>query len=178
MIEITGWQLKNLEVFYIFEREDHKAGIKTWINKDNKFNGKYMKVPSLTNNDAFASEVIELIQSFPEVLLKRNTTETVLKKIEFDIDVEKQIPFTRKLFEELGEKLKGTGISISMIDHLQYRERYTFTRNQEKVVIDFEYNKEGFFGRVIPLLSQTDSKVLLLDIFEKVNLLKTDNYAL
>jgi len=178
MIEITGWQLKNLEVFYIFEREDHKAGMKTWINKDNKFNGKYMKVPSLTNNDAFASEVIELIQSFPEVLLKRNTTETVLKKIEFDIDVEEQFPFTRNLFEDLGEKLEGTGISISMIDHLQYRERYTFTRNQEKVVIDFEYNKEGFFGRVIPLLSQTDSKVLLLDIFEKVNLLKTDDHAL
>jgi hypothetical protein len=178
MIEITGWQLKNLEVFYIFEREDHKAGIRTWINKDNKFNGKYMKVPSLTNNDAFASEVIELIQSFPEVLLKRNTTETVLKKIEFDIDVEEQFPFTRNLFEDLGEKREGTGISISMIDHLQYRERYTFTRNQEKVVIDFEYNKEGFFGRVIPLLSQTDSKVLLLDIFEKVNLLKTDDHAL
>jgi len=178
MIEITGWQLKNLEVFYIFEREDHKAGIKTWINKDNKFNGKYMKVPSLTNNDAFASEVIELIQSFPDVLLKRNTTETVLKKIEFDIDVEEQFPFTRNLFDDLEEKLEGTGISISTIDHLQYRERYTFTRNPEKAMIDFEYNKDGFFGRVIPLLNQTDSKVLLLDIFEKVNLLKTDNHAL
>lgn len=178
LIEITGWQLKNLEVFYIFNREDHKAGVKTWINKENKFNGKYMKVPSLTNNDAFASEVMELIQSFPNVLLKRNTTETVLKKIEFDIDVEEQFPFTRNLLDDLEEKLEGTGIAISDIEHLQYRERYTFTRNQEKALIDFEYNNNGFFGRVIPLLNQTDSKGLLLDIFDKINMLKTDNHAI
>ncbi|MBK6964931.1 MAG: ATP-binding domain-containing protein [Bacteroidales bacterium] len=172
LIEITGWQLKNLEVFYIFNREDHKAGFKTWINNENKFNGKFMKVPSLTNNDAFSLEVMELIQSFPDVILKRNTSETILKKIEFDIDVEEQFPFTRNLFDDIEKQLEGTGIEVSDINHLQYRERFTFIRNQEKAIIDFEYNKNGFFGRVLPIINQSDRKGLLLDIFERVNMLK------
>lgn len=177
-IEISGWQKKNLEVFYTFEREGATAGFKTWINKESKFNGKFMKVPSLTNNETFAAEVEDLIRIIPNVILKRNTADTVLSKVEFDIDVEEQFPFTRNLFDDLKKQLEGTLIGISDINHFQYRERYTFIRNQENAVIDFEYNKNGFFGRVIPVINQTDSKRLLLDIFDKVNLLKTYNHAI
>ncbi len=176
-MEVTGWSKKNLEVFYQFKREEKLAGFKTWINKDNVFNGKFLKVPSLTNNGDFSNEIESLVLNLPNVSITRNTSETILSKIEFDMELEEQFPFTHNLFDDLDELFSGSPIYIDNIDHQQYKERYTFKRNQETAVIDFEYKKTGFFGRVVPIPNQTNSQVLLAEILEQLQILKQEEHA-
>lgn len=177
-IEISEWHKKNLEIFYQFRREESTAGFKTWINKDYKFNGKYMIVPSLTNNEVFAKDVEELLRNLQMVVLKRQTSDTILDKIIFDNNIEEQFPFTRNLFDDLCNQLTGKGIVVENVDHYNYRERYTLTRGSEKVVLDFEYDKKGFFGRVLPLTSQSNSTTLLAGITELIKQLKDRTNAI
>jgi len=176
-IEITGWQKKNLEVFYQFNREGLNAGFKTWINKDFKFNGKFMIVPSLTNDEVFAKDIEELFRNLPMVVLKRHTSDTILDKIIFDNDIEEQFPFTKNLFDDLCDQLTGSGIVVENINHQNYRERYTLVKGSEKVIMDFEYDKKGFFGRVLPLTSQSNSNILLAEITEIIKQLKNRTNA-
>lgn len=177
-IEISEWHKKNLEIFYQFRREESTAGFKTWINKDYKFNGKYIIVPSLTNNEVFAKDVEELLRNLQMVVLKRQTSDTILDKIIFDNNIEEQFPFTRNLFDDLCNQLTGKGIVVENVDHYNYRERYTLTRGSEKVVLDFEYDKKGFFGRVLPLTSQSNSTTLLAGITELIKQLKDRTNAI
>jgi hypothetical protein len=68
------------------------------------------------------------------------------------------------LFDDLILLFKETDITIEVIKHLHYKERYTFKRNQESGTIDFEYNGDGFFGRIVPIENQINSPQLLIDI--------------
>jgi hypothetical protein len=74
------------------------------------------------------------------------------------------------LFEE-------TDITIDSIEHHQYKERYTFKRNNEKAVVDFEYKKNGFFGRVVPIQNMTNSQSLLSSIKTALQTFKQEEYA-
>jgi hypothetical protein len=72
---------------------------------------------------------------------------------------------------------KGTDITIDNIEHHQYKERYTFKRNRELAVVDFEYKKNGFFGRVVPIQTQTNSQLLISDIQTALLTFKQEEYA-
>ena len=163
-IEIVGWEKKNLEIFYYFKRENETAAIKTWVNKHDKFNGKFSKLVSNSNNDTFFTEMESLLIHLPNVSIKRNTVETIISKITFDLDVEEKYPFTKNLFDDLILSFTNYDISIDDLEHLQYKERYTFKRNQEVAVVDFEYNGSGFFGRIMPIQNQSNSPKLLSHI--------------
>lgn len=173
-IEIVGWEKKNLEVFYYFKRENETAAIKTWVNKDNKFNGKFSKLVSNSNSDAFFTEMESLLIHLPNVSIKRNMAETIISKIIFDLDVEEKYPFTKNLFDDLISSFTNYDISIDDLEHLQYKERYTFKRNQEVAVVDFEYNGSGFFGRIIPNQKQSNSPQLLSHIQTVIQTLKKE----
>jgi hypothetical protein len=157
-------EMRGFEVLYIFKREDKTAGVKTWFKGDGVFNGKFQKHPSQTNNGEFYIEVEALLNKLSNVAIKRNTTETIIGKIEFEFELEEKFPFTHSLFDDLGLLFSNTSISIVELEHMQYKERYTFRRFQEKATVDFEYGDNGFFGRVLPILSKTDSKDLLSNI--------------
>lgn len=163
-IEIVGWEKKNLEIFYYFKRENETAAIKTWVNKDDKFNGKFSKLVSNSNSDTFFTEMESLLIHLPNVSIKRNTVETIISKIIFDLDVEEKYPFTKNLFDDLISSFINYDISIVDLEHFQYKERYTFKRNQEVAVVDFEYNGSGFFGRIMPIQKQSNSQMLISDI--------------
>ncbi|MFH1121907.1 MAG: AAA family ATPase [Bacteroidota bacterium] len=171
-IDIIGWEQKNLEIFYKFGREGNTAGFKTWINKDTIFNGKFLKVSSLTNNEEFANEVDGYIRNFSPVIMKRNTTEIILQDIEFEIAIEEQYPFLRILYDDLTALLAGKEIAVESIKHMQYRERYTFSKGGYKLLLDFEYDSAGFFGRVLPVKKQSDNGLLLSEISEVITELK------
>ena len=68
------------------------------------------------------------------------------------------------LYLDLQDALNGHRISIGLLEHLNYRDRYTFERSGEKVVLDIEYDGQGFFGRVVPLINPTPSALLLSDL--------------
>jgi tRNA A37 threonylcarbamoyladenosine biosynthesis protein TsaE len=175
-IEITGWQKKNSEVFYFFKREGETAALKTWLNKDLVFNGRYQAIPSTTNSDSLLKAVESLVKVLPNVSIKRNTTESIFTKIEFDLEVEEKLPFTKNLFDDLNAALGKTEIVIDELEHQPFRERYTFKRGTEEAVIDFEYNGNGFFGRVVPL-RRTNSTTLLHDIQAVLQTFKHAEYA-
>jgi len=171
-IEVVGWEKKNLEITYHFKRESHVAALKTWINKDFLFNGKYLTVPTQTNNEEFSQELASLLKNMPNMHVIRNTAETVLSRLEFEFEMEEKFPFTRNLFDDLSLLLKNTSIEIFNVEHQQYKERYTFIRAQESIVLDFEYKNNGFFGRVVPVMKLSRDTYLLRDILSHISNLK------
>ncbi|MBU0487533.1 MAG: AAA family ATPase [Bacteroidetes bacterium] len=176
-IDVVGWERKNMEVFCLFKRKEETAALKTWINKDFAFNGKYQKVPSQTNSEELFVEVDQILKNMPEVLVVRNTPETIFSKIEFEVEFEEQFPFLQCLNDDLYLLLDKVGVSVEDVQHQKYHERYTFGRNQEKAVINFWYNDKGFFGTVDPLMNKTNSHQLLTDIHQVLQTLKTAEYA-
>ena len=176
-IEIVGWEKKGYEVRYKFQRENSFFSGKTSINGQNEFKNPLIFLPALSNDEAIFKEVEILWKKLPNVTIKRNTIETILEKIEFDFDQEERFPFTRNLFDDLEVLLSKERISIENLEHFQYKERYTFKRNQESAVIDFEYNNSGFFGRVIPILKLISSQSLLNIIVQALHTLKEEEHA-
>ncbi len=98
-------------------------------------------------------------------------------EIGFEFDLEERFPFTRCLYDDLILLFENTQITIDNLAHHEYRERYTFKRNQDNVVIDFGYKMNGFFGRVVPIPSQTNSNALLSDIQGKLQTFTKGEYA-
>lgn len=177
-IEIIKWEKKNLELFYYFKRENQTAAFKTWMNKDNVFNGKYQKLAANTNSEDLYSEIETLLKALPNVSIKRNTVETIISKLIFDSEVEEKLPFTKNLFDDLSLLFEATNINIEDIEHQQYKERYSLKRNHEAAVIDFEYNNSGFFGRVVPIQKHSNSQQLLSDIQTALQNFKQEEYAI
>jgi len=176
-IEIVGWEKKNLEVFYYFERTSQTAAVKTWVNKNSEFNGKYLKLPSHTNSEELHGKVQSLLKNLPNISIKRNTSDTIISKIEFDIETEERFPFTKCFFDDISGLIEKSGIFIDDLEHLQYKERYTFRRKTELAVIDFEYKINRFFGRVVPIQNKTNSFALVSDIQNALLTFKQEEYA-
>jgi hypothetical protein len=176
-IEIIVWEKKNLEIWYYFKRENQTAAFKTWINQDNIFNGRYQKLPSNTNSEELYIEVETLLKCLPNISIKRNIAETIISKITFDDEVEEKFPFTKNLFDDLSLLVEPKNIIIQDIEHQQYKERYTLKRNNEVSVIDFEYNGNGFFGRVLPIQNKSNSQSLISDIQTALQTFKQEEHA-
>jgi hypothetical protein len=134
-------------------------------------------MPNLSPNNAFNNILAEILKHLPNVSIKRNTVETIISQIEFDFELEEEFPFTRSLFDDLVLLFKESDIKIDDIEHQQYKERYTFKRANEKAVVDFEYKKNGFFGRVVPIQNMTNSQSLLSGIQKALQTFKQEDYA-
>lgn len=174
-IEINGWERLGYEIRYSFKRDQERAVFKTFFNGKYEFKNSLTPIPNLSPVVDFNSFVTGILNSLPNVVIKRNTSETIISQLEFDHSVEEQFPFTRYLFDDIQLIMKEMGIVVEDIKHLQYKERYTFKRNQECAVLDFEYNNSGFFGRVVPIIKQSNSKLLITNLFSALNNLKQPN---
>lgn len=175
-IDIVGWERKGYEIRYVFQRETQTAAFLHWVNAKNEFNSKFQKFPSLTNSDELFETIKRVLENASSVVVNRNSLEGILSQIEFDMAIEEEKPFLKNLFDLISKDLSN-GEIISNIQHLEYRERYTIKKNGRSCVIDFEYDKSGFFGRVIPLENKCDCPELLAKIKTIVNNLKKSNYV-
>jgi hypothetical protein len=176
-IEIVGWEKVGYEIRYSFMREQEKAVFRTYVNGQNEFRKPFATMPNLSPNSSFNNALSEILNHLPHVFINRNTSETIISQIEFDFELEEAFPFTRSLFDDLVLLFKETDIMIDGIIHQQYKERYTFKRNNETAVIDFEYKKNGFFGRVVPIQNMTNSQSLLSSIQMALQTFKHEEYA-
>lgn len=176
-IEIIGWEKIGYEIRYSFKREEDKAVFRTYVNGQNEFRKPFASMPNLSSNSAFNTTLDEILNHLPNVSIRRNTAETIINQIEFDFELEEEFPFTRSLFDDLVLLFKETGIIIDDIEHQRYKERYTFKRNEETAVLDFEYNGNGFFGRVMPVKNKTNSQYLLSSIQTALLTFKQEEYA-
>ena len=176
-IEVVGWEKIGYEIRYAFQREKDRAVFRTSVNGQNEFRRPTISMPNLSPNNEFNQQLVEILNLLPNVTIKRNTAETIISKIEFDFDLEEQFPFTRSLFDDIVLLFNKKDIVIQEIEHLYYKERYTFNRNDEIVVLDFEYTNNGFFGRVVPIPNRTNSQALISDIQAALQTLKEQEYA-
>ncbi|MFT3681238.1 MAG: AAA family ATPase [Ferruginibacter sp.] len=176
-IDVVGWEKIGYEIRYSFMREQDKAVFRTYVNGQDEFRKPLSSMPNLSPGNTFNNTLTDILNNLPNVSIKRNTAETILNQIEFDFDLEEEFPFTRSLFDDLVLLFEETDIKIDGIEHQQYKERYAFKRNNEIAVLDFEYKKNGFFGRVVPIQNQTNSQVLIADIQAALLTFKQEEYA-
>jgi hypothetical protein len=163
-IEVTGWERNGYEIRYKFQRENSFVTGKTSINGKNEFKNSLLFIPALSNDESLFRDIVQYWNNLPNVTIKRNTAETILSKIQFDFEFEEQFPFTRNLFDDLVIIFSKINVAIDNVEHLQYKERYTFKRNQELATVDFEYKMNGFFGRVLPIQKMCPDITLLNEI--------------
>ncbi|RLD84377.1 MAG: hypothetical protein DRJ10_01345 [Bacteroidetes bacterium] len=176
-VDIVSWKRVGYEIRYGFRRENDTVAIKFWVNGQDEFRTNFQKLPAETNSDSLFEEITKLLEDTPDVIFIRNTTDTILAKIEFDIQLEEERPFLKTLFDVLQVQLKASNTSIDEVGHHSYRERYHFTNNEAAAVIDFEYNGNGFFARVLPLENQCNSDNLLNVVKKAVLNIKEFGYV-
>lgn len=177
-IEVVGWEKIGYEVRYTFIREQDKAVFRTFVNGKNEFRNAISPMPNLSPNSELNNSIAEILNHLPNVSIIRNTAETIIGQIEFDFELEEEFPFTRSLFDDIVLLFKGTDIKVDHVEHQQYKERYTFKRYHEAAVLDFEYKKNGFFGRILPIQNKTTSQALISSIQTALQTFKQDEYAL
>lgn len=175
-IDIVGWERIGYEIRYHFKREGQTTAIKYWVNARNEFKTTFQKLPALSNSDDFYAEVVKILETPIDLNINRSTVEGIITKIEFDLETEENKPFLKNLFDTL-TCLLLPGETITDITHLEYRDRYTFEKNGSACVVDFEYNKDGFFGRVLPLENRCSNPEMLERIREMVIKLKEADYV-
>jgi hypothetical protein len=175
-IDIEAWQKVGYEVRYIFKREAQTAAFKHWVNGQNVFKSNFQQLPAQTNSDEFFEALTKILENSTPVRVNRNNSKGILTQIEYDVTIEEEKPFLKNLFDFISKGLSQDEI-ISNIQHLEYRERYTIENNGRNCVIDFEYDKAGFFGRVLPLEKKCDCPELLAKIKFIVNKLKEADYV-
>src|SRR5690606_28657459 len=98
------------------------------------------------------------------------------ENVKFDADIEERKPFLRQLFDEIRCQLRRNEV-ITNVEHLSFRDRYIIEKDGAECVIDFEYNNEGFFGRVLPMERRCNSMELLNSIRTIVDNLKRAEYV-
>ncbi|MDI3527797.1 MAG: hypothetical protein PWR03_1980 [Tenuifilum sp.] len=176
-INIETWQKVGYEVRYVFKRENQTAAFKYWVNGQNVFKSNFQKLPAYTNSDELFETIINILEQSYPILINRNNVERIFSQIEFDIAIEEEKPFLKNLFDFISKNLSNDEF-ITNIQHLEYRERYTIEKNGRFCIIDFEYNKAGFFGRVLPLEKKCECPELLTKIKSIVSNLKKADYVI
>lgn len=176
LIDFVEWKRVGYEIRYSLQRGNDTACFKYWVNGSSVFRPTFQKLSAHTNSNEFYDIISKLFEDLPNILVNRNTAEGIIAKIVFDTALEEDKPFLKNLLDAIQCQLDPKE-KISEVTHSEYRERYTFERGSEYCVIDFEYNKNGFFGRVLPLENRSNSQALIERIREIVNILKSTTYA-
>lgn len=176
-IDVEAWQKVGYEVRYIFKREGQTAAFKYWVNGQNVFKTNFQKLPAQTNSDELFETISKILEKATPIIVNRISIVGILTQIEFDVEIEEEKPFLKNLFDFISKGL-AKDESITNIQHLNYRERYTIERNGSACIIDFEYDGAGFFGRVLPLGNKCDSPELITKIKTIVNNLKEADYVI
>ena len=176
-IKIVGWEKIGYEIRYTFMKDEFKATFRTYINGKMEFKNPLTLMPNLSPDNTFNLLIDQVVKNLSNLLIRRNNNENFDNCIEFDSELEEKLPFTKSLFDDLVIIFKDKDINITEIQHQNYKERYTFTRNNEIVVLDFEYDKNGFFGRVVPIKNSSNSQFLLSSIKMALSTIINQDYA-
>lgn len=177
-IDITGWDRLGYEIRYNFKRGDENTAFIFWVNGKNEFKVNFNIIQKQTNSKDLAETITNLLSKPMPLIVNRNSNETaILSKVSLDLDLEEKMPFLGVLYSNLNKNMQNDEV-ITNIEHLEWKERYTFEKGGEKCVCDFQYNKSGFFGNVMPLQKRCIGETLMGRIKDIVNRIKEENYVI
>lgn len=158
---------------YVFERDGELAGLIFYYNKNNTFTKTQVQKKS-GFQIGFAEELIELFQKPISLYLENNSINEIRdKNKDFDFTNHQEL---KVLYDELILILSPLKIKIDSVKHNNFQEIYHFRRGKQKAVIQFYYNKKYEFTDCRPVLTQSNSNLLLKDLNEKIPLLKSKVY--
>jgi len=178
LIQIIRWKRIGYEIRYLVKRDQETASLKFWINSKDQFNDKIQKIDSETNSDSFFKEVLHLIQTAPNISFINVNNQSYINNFEIENEISEKMPFLKELFDSIRNSIVKSNIYITDINHHNYRERYRFQKENEKVVLDFIYNQNGFFVNVFPIETLCNSKSLLDLLKDSIMSIKTPNYVI
>ncbi len=171
-IETIKWEKINHEIRYYFKKDNEKVALKFWINANLQFNANFQQIAKETNSLSLFNHITGLNKEAHTLIIKRNDHKIDIPEIELDEKMNENAPYLGSLFDSMKLQLVNTGISVFTIEHFNFKERYTFIRDNEKAVIDFTYNNAGFFGYTTPVGKLCNSQNLLSDIKQFISKLK------
>ena len=147
-IKILDIQHKQNQEQYIFESNGEQSRVAIYYTSKNIISTIN---PIETNN----------LSSLIKIILEP------LKKHILTVEQHNNFTFNEQFLEDfylvLKDKLSNIKINISNIEHLNYMERYTFSRKNEIAIIDFYYNEKGQFKSPTPN-NKSNSQLLIKDI--------------
>ena len=170
-MELVSWQRVGYEIRYTFKRDEEQAAFKYWVNGKDVFKDKFEKISATTYSQTLFDELANLFTKAQAVDVIRDNEEPGLNQAVFDDEVFEEQPYLGALFFDLQNQFESN-YQIQKVEHFPYKERYTIQENGRYSVFDFEYNKLGFFGRVLPLENLCDSPVMVVEMRQIVNQLK------
>jgi tRNA A37 threonylcarbamoyladenosine biosynthesis protein TsaE len=159
-ISIEDIQHRQFCEHYRFSDVSQRSLIMLYYNSKNKV------TKILANEDSnLSSLIIEKLRFIlnKEIIIKVEIPKPINDNLSFEFPVE--FPFLKDLYDNICSKVKKENIIISDIKHLQWRERYRFTKDNLIAVADLTYNKKGEF-RFLPNNKESNSVELLDNIIQ------------
>jgi hypothetical protein len=151
-IEVIDIQHKQYSELYTFKRNNESTRIAVWYNIQNILT----KIQPIETNDLSKFIVDTLATLVGHAIYTEKS-----KEFTFQED------FLEKYFNEIKNRLELMDIHISDIQHNPYMERYTFCKNDEIAIIDFNYNAKKQFTRIQPS-NKSNSENLVQSILSKL----------
>ena len=159
---IIGVTEKPYQESYTFLKGGKIVSLVFFYNKRQQFTGFQTK-GSVIGSEEMVAELSSLLCQDIDFEIIEEPDDTISKEVrEFIFDEAK--PYLRYLYDALNKRLDKFSITIEQIEHIDFRERYMFSRGVEKAVFDFVYDQRGFFSSASELEKQCNSANLLNDL--------------
>ena len=154
-----------------FRNHNEQVGVNIWYNGKQKFT-RHQKVEG---SDALFTQVESVIQQAGAISFELPFVERVDEPIatnELTNALATDKPFVNALWQKLTELIAPKAIRLAGSQSLDYRERGTFERGTERVVLDFVYDGDGFFTEVRAIPKQSNSDTLLAELRQLIQTLR------
>jgi len=151
-IEIIDLQHNQNQEQYLFESNNEKSRVIIYYNSKN----------IITTINPIESNILSsLLKSILDPL--KNNILSLKEHVDFAFDDK----FLEEFYLTIKDKLSERKIRIANIEHLNYMERYSFSRGGEIGIIDFYYNGKGKFKSPTPN-NKSNSRKLIQDVLEGI----------
>ncbi|MGE5402388.1 MAG: ATP-dependent DNA helicase [Ignavibacteriales bacterium] len=146
---------------YFLQLNEASFYVNFWYNK----HGRIQKIdyPDLLELTKCGDNPINLQSLFSEIerkMIPADINQDSVKTSEFPADK----PFLKEIFAKISLLAEGQNMEIRSVEHLFWRERYTFQKGKGLACLDLLYNSRGSIIRLEPKPDRTNSGELLEEI--------------
>ncbi len=160
-ISISHIRHTNYLEHYTFSKGNETAILKIHYNGQNKITT--IEKPTITNqfNDNIYNKLSEIQNKF--IIIPEEDTKPNETVFEFDQ------PFLKEFYDNIKNKLEGSGILISKIEPKKYHEIYEFTKSGYVATYKFHYNERKIFKKTEIIENRTTGLGLIDELNSLIN---------